>query len=306
VSPLENTHKAEVAPLEIEPIEPQALPIFPADTPLVVAPITPLPVMKCPHCFRKIGLGKKFCPSCGLSREALAIYAVDQHEIVKTSKEANHTWLGLKQMVTFYVLLLVFNFIAVYLIPVEDSWGLLSVDMVIIGLCHVWLHKTPIAMAKWFKWGRLSLPILMILPLASILTVGIAIGNNHLAMWFLGLQELFENARGIEGLLETQFPLWVLIVSICVVPGIFEEIFFRGLVMGALETALSAREAWIVQAIIFAIAHLNVLGFFTYLVIMGLWLGWLRNRSGSLIPGMIAHFTHNLIVVLCETYEWFP
>jgi membrane protease YdiL (CAAX protease family) len=29
-------------------------------------------------------------------------------------------------------------------------------------------------------------------------------------------------------------------------------------------------------------------------------MGWLRIRTGSLLPGMLTHFTHNLLVLLAE------
>ena len=33
-------------------------------------------------------------------------------------------------------------------------------------------------------------------------------------------------------------------------------------------------------------------------------LGYLRHRTGSLLPGMLLHFTHNLLTVLSDRAPW--
>ena len=49
------------------------------------------------------------------------------------------------------------------------------------------------------------------------------------------------------------------------------------------------------------VSHCN----WNYLLFMGWYLGWLRNRSGSLVPGMLVHFTHNLLALLATYYPPF-
>ena len=60
-------------------------------------------------------------------------------------------------------------------------------------------------------------------------------------------------------------------------------------------------ETVIVTAAIFAILHLN-LASFVHLLVIGLALGLVRLRSGSVYPGMILHFTHNFLCILTEYY----
>jgi membrane protease YdiL (CAAX protease family) len=89
------------------------------------------------------------------------------------------------------------------------------------------------------------------------------------------------------------------ILTICVQPAIIEELAFRGVILGSLRRVLRTRDAVIVSALMFAILHLGILNF-PYLVLMGLLLGYVRIRSGSLYPCMLMHFLHNLFVVLLE------
>lgn len=89
------------------------------------------------------------------------------------------------------------------------------------------------------------------------------------------------------------------ILAFCVLPGIFEEIAFRGVV---LETGLqmtTPARAQLLTAALFAAVHLRLLAA-PYLFLFGLILGLLRRRSGSLYPCILAHVVHNAAVI----YLW--
>lgn len=88
------------------------------------------------------------------------------------------------------------------------------------------------------------------------------------------------------------YPGWVAWCSIALLPAIWEELAFRGLIQGALAKLLRPTEAVVVTALIFAIIHRMPLSF-PYLALLGLLLGLLRQRSGSLLPGMLVHLVNN-------------
>jgi uncharacterized protein len=89
----------------------------------------------------------------------------------------------------------------------------------------------------------------------------------------------------------------ILAVLVAVVVPIGEEIFFRGLALGALRRALNRHVAVVVSALFFALAHLQAVELLPILV-LGLVLGYLYDLTGSLVPGMIAHGLNNLAAVL--------
>jgi membrane protease YdiL (CAAX protease family) len=103
-----------------------------------------------------------------------------------------------------------------------------------------------------------------------------------------------------EPLLKAGWGWGGVIAMVCLQPAVVEEIAFRGVVLTGLQNILSRRDAVIVSALMFAILHLSVLSL-PHLFLIGLALGWLRIRTGSLYPGMAMHFTHNLLVVLAES-----
>lgn len=84
-----------------------------------------------------------------------------------------------------------------------------------------------------------------------------------------------------------------------------EEIFFRGLLGGWLEQRFGFVKGNTIQAIIFLLPHLLILlvslKFWVVLVVQFLsgWvLGWLRSRSGSIMPCWLAHSLVNALGAL--------
>ena len=79
---------------------------------------------------------------------------------------------------------------------------------------------------------------------------------------------------------------------LAVLPAIFEELAFRGMILPYLANRIPVTQAVVVSSAAFAILHLSVLSM-PFLFFVGLAFGWLRVRSESLVPPMLAHFLHN-------------
>jgi|KBSSwiStaDraftv2_1062776.scaffolds.fasta_scaffold223685_2 membrane protease YdiL (CAAX protease family) len=98
------------------------------------------------------------------------------------------------------------------------------------------------------------------------------------------------------------YSLWQLLALYSLAPALFEEIAFRGVIFERLRRVLGDREGWLVQAAFFSILHLNPVIFPTHFA-MGLIFGWLRMRTGSLLPGMILHAAWNAANIVLELYR---
>lgn len=81
--------------------------------------------------------------------------------------------------------------------------------------------------------------------------------------------------------------------SLLLAAPVCEEIFFRGLLPWLWRRHVGSRGALWGPAALFAAAH-GSLGLLPLLFLLGLALGWCRERSGSLLPGMVLHFFVNL------------
>ncbi len=118
------------------------------------------------------------------------------------------------------------------------------------------------------------------------------------------LRRMFEDS----GLDFSEVPLPWLLLTLAVVPAVCEEWFFRGYLLSGLRTKLSDVQAVVVSAVLFGLFHdivRDVLLFDRFFTsgAMGLMLGWLAVRSGSVWPGMLLHAVHNGLLLAITSNE---
>lgn len=87
------------------------------------------------------------------------------------------------------------------------------------------------------------------------------------------------------------------LLVVAATPAVLEEIIFRGLLQGRLMALLGVGQGLLVTAAAFAICHTAPPVLLVH-ISLGLYLGWLRHRSDSLLPGMLMHFLYNGTLVL--------
>src|SRR5207237_96161 len=87
-----------------------------------------------------------------------------------------------------------------------------------------------------------------------------------------------------------------LTLFVTVLGPVIEEIFFRGFTYRAFRRRWGAWVSCAATAGIFAAFHMNVMVFFP-IFLLGLFLAFLYEKTGSLVPSIAAHVTHNLIMV---------
>lgn len=95
------------------------------------------------------------------------------------------------------------------------------------------------------------------------------------------------------------WPLWIGVVLVSPCPALFEELAFRGVIQQRLGSVMGRREAIVVQGAMFAVLHMSPLVFVSHFA-FGAVLGWVRDRTRSLYPGIAFHALWNLWTVLPE------
>lgn len=100
----------------------------------------------------------------------------------------------------------------------------------------------------------------------------------------------------LQTLGDPQIPLWLVVTAIAVAPALCEELAFRGFLL----SGFAHRSRWIL-AIVFSSIAFGVVHMIPQQVLngalLGLLLGWLAIRSGSLWPGVAFHLTNNLLAI---------
>ncbi|MCU0453056.1 MAG: CPBP family intramembrane metalloprotease [Bacteroidetes bacterium] len=84
---------------------------------------------------------------------------------------------------------------------------------------------------------------------------------------------------------------------VAVVPSFVEEFYFRGLVQTLFRKAWSPLGGAVVSGVLFGLFHLNPFDA-VGLVALGVFFGYTRYRSASLLPPILLHFLNNFLAVV--------
>ncbi|MHB9035373.1 MAG: CPBP family intramembrane glutamic endopeptidase [Armatimonadota bacterium] len=82
-----------------------------------------------------------------------------------------------------------------------------------------------------------------------------------------------------------------------VIAPLAEETFFRGVLYGALRDGMGVWGAAVISAIIFALGH-PIPAYFLPILVLGVVFALVREKTGSLVPSMIAHSIHNSVAMI--------
>jgi ABC-2 type transport system permease protein/sodium transport system permease protein len=103
-------------------------------------------------------------------------------------------------------------------------------------------------------------------------------------------------------------PFPMILLSLAIVPAIFEELTFRGFLFSALRSRFKPWATILITAIAFGALHTLVMGTlaierFLTTALLGVVLGWIAYRSESVLPGMLFHITNNSIQLAIARYK---
>lgn len=110
----------------------------------------------------------------------------------------------------------------------------------------------------------------------------------------LPLNMLFNNATSYTPLSPAELAAAIFVIGI--IPAIFEELLFRGIVLGAMSE-LNSRAAVVFSTVMFALMHGDVYSLIGY-ILMGIVLATVLRRTDSLYAAMVFHFTNNTTALL--------
>lgn len=180
----------------------------------------------------------------------------------------------------------------------------LLVSTAIVLLLARWLWPASWSLARPPGFGLAQRGHLAFYPLALLLGLALPVLGSWLTQWLAHGHAVPQDIKqlGSATSLELRIPLVLVVVS---VGPLVEELLFRGVLLSALLQRMRAGWAVAISSLLFACVHLPDLGYFWYaipnLALLAVVLAWLRLKSGSLWPAVIAHGTNNLLAVVA----WF-
>lgn len=97
---------------------------------------------------------------------------------------------------------------------------------------------------------------------------------------------------------------WKMLLVMAVLPGLCEELLFRGFMIRFFEK-YGYKQATIISALLFAAFHLDPIRFFP-VFLLGMVLGYLTLHSGSIYNAMLSHAINNGLAFVITTYAASP
>src|SRR5262249_20511694 len=91
------------------------------------------------------------------------------------------------------------------------------------------------------------------------------------------------------------------LVVLALLAPLVEELIFRGLIYGWVSGRWGTITGWIVSSLAFAAAHYEPAHILLVLP-LGVLFGWLRRRTDSILPSLVAHIVNNGFAVIAGAF----
>lgn len=164
--------------------------------------------------------------------------------------------------------------------------------LVFMGVTAVFL----LAIAKiWQKLGAIELLPVQFNPQALLLSLGLAAAITATSGVVYRLWPAYRHSADVYLELVIKPLMWIDLIWLGLLPGLSEELLFRGIMLPALGLNLTAV---FVSSILFGVLHLSGNGQWPYVVwagIVGFALGYCALVTGNLVVPVVAHIITNLV-----------
>ena len=250
----------------------------------------------------------------GSLREAFEGVPIDPSDEQKSIGASDKTWVSWLIIITFLVIWMIASNVVIIALFIalgfaDISFGLafsialLLMELILIPLVLLYIHVDgSLSRTKeMFHFGSKKRVAILIIAIPVVVTIIDWILVIIYGVIFLGL---FGEPSVFTDLGTTWESGWIdvalLMIAVAIVTPIAEELMFRGYILDSIRRIHGDWPAIIGSAILFGLVHIN-----PFLVgqafIGGVIYGWIRIRTGSLLPSIACHMMWN-IMALSVTY----
>jgi CAAX protease family protein len=174
----------------------------------------------------------------------------------------------------------------------SDNWMHISIANGISGL----LTAAAGAILAGFRWENvlrsLEIKIQAIIP-AILCAGGLAILSSELSNFLQSIQPISQDYSKLYVSLMNQ-SLFGLLFAVAFIAPVTEELIFRGMIQDGLQLSYKTQTAVLTSAILFGLVH-GLPWLIINAFLLGLFFSWMRLKTGSLGPGILAHAVYNAI-----------
>ncbi|TWT40267.1 ABC transporter permease subunit/CPBP intramembrane protease [Botrimarina hoheduenensis] len=197
-----------------------------------------------------------------------------------------------------------------YLAPANPGQGFLTAAMLIGQIGCIALPALLVAIAFTTNWRR-SLwgdrpPRGSTVALAALLAIAMHPVGQRLAQWIREQyplsDEVLEQLQGLGALAGENPPLWGVLGLFALLPALCEELAFRGVILSGLRKSLGDAGGVLLTAALFGATH-TILQQSLAAAPIGVVLGLVALRTGSLLPCVVFHAIYNALPLLLAYYR---
>lgn len=164
------------------------------------------------------------------------------------------------------------------------------------------LYKTNLKVLLSSEWSikksiLMSLGIMLVYRIISGIYVRVGVNLFDVSIDDLAsITQLFlTSQQDIEALIAFSGK-GITFLLICVLAPLYEEIIFRGVILGSCQRYTNFHIANFIQATLFATIHMNLF-LFPIFLLFGIITGIIRKKSGGLLGGIVFHVFNNILAI---------
>ena len=247
----------------------------------------------------------------GSLREAFEGVPADLSTEQKSVGASDKTWVSWLIIITFLIAWWLLTIVgtlalwfALYWAGLSDglafSISSLVIEIILIPLVLLYIYADGSLdrIKEMLKFGSVKRALILLLAIPIVVTIIDFILNTIYAVVWIGIiGEPSANTDLGTDWESSSIDIAFLFLSVAIVTPIAEELFFRGYLLDAINRKHGDWTAIIWSSILFGLVHIDP---FTIgsAFIGGIIYGWLRMRTGSLLPSIACHMVWNMLALI--------
>ena len=224
---------------------------------------------------------------------------------------SDKTWVSWLIIITFLIVWWLLTIIgtlalwlALYSIGMSDGLAfsiaalLIEIILIPLVLLYIYVDGSLERIREMLRFGSMKRTVILLLAIPIVVTIIDFILNIIYAIVWIGIiGEPSANTDVGTDWDSSSLDIAFLILSVAIVTPIAEELFFRGYLLDAINRKHGDWTAIILSSILFGLVHIDpfVVG---SAFMGGVIYGWIRMRTGSLLPSIACHMMWNMLALV--------
>ena len=246
----------------------------------------------------------------GSLREAFEGVPADLSTEQKSVGASDKTWVSWLIIITFLIAWWLLTIVgtlalwfALYWAGLSDGLAfsisslVIAIILIPLVLLYIYVDGSLDRIKEMLKFGSVKRVLILILAIPIVVTIiNFVLTVIYGIAWIGIFGEPSTNTDLGTDWESSSIDIAFLFLSFAIVTPIAEELLFRGYILDSIKRMHGDWPAIIGSALLFALVHFNLFGMVP-IIMAGVIYGWLRIKTGSLLPSIACHMMWNLMAL---------